>query len=297
MLVEEFDSPMDLDSDPIWTWSDGGLIEGQIRYVKEGIKFEDGKMKIEVSDGAPRNVQTCSHAETALITEKKLSSGEIRTKHNMFRYGRYEARIKAPSVQPGDTTINGNFVATMFVFRDGKYKHWREVDIEITGNTVDALHTNVLSADDTWEWNAEMGEEEDTTVGTNERSAFHTYAIEWLPHRITWFFDGKIIRQKTGGKVPIPSLSTKIMMNTWVYDDRALFGGKEIENDHFPLHTEYDWIRFYKWDGDLHYPCAGMGTQCLTKDDRYLSSNNPCDGIPQEGTVYGKQPCTAVCHR
>ena len=45
-LVEEFDSPLDLDSDPIWTWSDGGLFEGDVRFVKQQIRFEDGKMKI-----------------------------------------------------------------------------------------------------------------------------------------------------------------------------------------------------------------------------------------------------------
>lgn len=25
---QEFDEPLDLDSDPVWTWSDGGLTEG-----------------------------------------------------------------------------------------------------------------------------------------------------------------------------------------------------------------------------------------------------------------------------
>jgi len=242
-------------------------------------------------------VESCSHAETAVIPPKALSSGEMRTKHNMFRYGRYEASIRAPEVKPGNTKINGNYVATMFLFRDSKYKHWREIDIEILGNTVDSLHTNVLSADDTGEWNADMGEEGDDEMGTNLRSHFHTYAIEWLPYRITWFVDGKVVRQKKDGKkIPIPKLATKIMMNLWVFDERALFGGKDIKNNHYPLHSEYDWFRFYKWDGDTHYPCAGMGTQCLTSDDRYLSSNNPCDGIPNEGTVFGKPACKARCN-
>jgi beta-glucanase (GH16 family) len=295
--VEEFDRPIDLEKDPIWTWSDGGLIEGQMRFVKEGIKFDDGKMKIEVSNRSYSGVQRCSHAEATEIPPKELSSGEMRSRHNMFRYGRYEARIKAPCVQPGNTRINGNYVATLFVFRDGKYRHWREVDVEITGETVDSVHTNVLSADHTAKWSEDMDEEKDMKVGTNVRAGFHTYAIEWLPHRIRWYFDDKLIREKkTGGKVEIPSLSTKIMMNTWVFDHRAMFGGREIWNDRFPLHTEYDWFRFYKWDGDRHYPCAGLGTQCLTSDDWYLSSNNPCDGIPQKGTVQGKTVCVAKCH-
>merc|ERR1719499_1321771 len=47
-IVEEFDAPLDLDTDPIWTYSDGGLTEGQVRFVKEGILFRDGKMMVEV---------------------------------------------------------------------------------------------------------------------------------------------------------------------------------------------------------------------------------------------------------
>jgi beta-glucanase (GH16 family) len=292
-MVEEFDSPIDLDRDPIWTWSDGGLIEGQVRFIRDAIKFSDGKMKIEVGRGT--NHESCSNAETVVISQKNLTSGEMRTRHNMFRYGRYEVSMKAPLVQPGNKVVDGNYVATMFVFRASKIKHWREIDIEVTGEGVDTMHTNVLSADHTAEWRADIGEEASHKVHVNLRSHFHTFAFEWLPHRITWYFNGKVIREKRGGKVPIPDLSGKIMMNTWVFNYLAMFGGKKLKNDHFPMHTEYDWFRFYKWDGDAEYPCSGMSTQCLTSDDKFLSSNNPCDGIPQTGTVYGEAPCIAHC--
>merc|ERR1712151_157417 len=63
------------------------------------------------------------------------------------------------------------------------------------------------------------------------------------------------------------------------------------------MHSEYDWFRFYKWDGDKEYPCLAMDESCLTPDDLYLASNNPCDGIEQKGTVGGKKPCKAVCTR
>ena len=43
---EEFNAPLDLDSDPVWTWSDGGLYEGAVRFVKQQISFSGGKMKI-----------------------------------------------------------------------------------------------------------------------------------------------------------------------------------------------------------------------------------------------------------
>lgn len=296
MLVEEFNSPLDLDSDPIWTWSDGGLIEGQIRFTKNNIKFGDGKMKVHVSR-SPAHEQSCSNAEVAMIPPKALSSGEMRSRYNMFRYGRYEVRMKAPSVQPGNTHVNGNYVSTFFVFRDAKYKHWREIDFEITGDSPASVTTNVLSADNTDKWKNGIQESEQHKVQFNTRSEFHTYAFEWLPNKITWYIDGVKVREKHTGGVRIPDLAGKIMMNLWMFDDRALFGGPEIKNNQYPMESEYDWIRFYKWDGDSHYPCSSMDSSCLTSDDKYLSSNNPCDGIPQVGTVYGKTPCHASCHR
>ena len=43
------------------------------------------------------------------VASKPLVSGELRTRRNMFRYGRYEVRMKAPDVQPGNPDIDGNW--------------------------------------------------------------------------------------------------------------------------------------------------------------------------------------------
>ena len=85
------------------------------------------------------------------------------------------------------------------------------------------------------------------------------------------------------------------MMNWWIFGDNYGFGGKHGANNRYPMAAEYDWFRFYRWSGETQYPCAGMGSSCLTEDDNYLTGNNPCDGIAQVGTVYGKTPCTASC--
>lgn len=86
------------------------------------------------------------------------------------------------------------------------------------------------------------------------------------------------------------------MLNLWIYDGRA-FGGKHPENNRYPMVAEYDYFRFYKWDGDTEYPCENMSTKCLREDDKYLSGNNPCDGIPQIGLLLGKVPCQAECKK
>eukprot|EP00928_Gymnodinium_smaydae_P075995 TRINITY_DN58_c0_g1_i1.p1 TRINITY_DN58_c0_g1~~TRINITY_DN58_c0_g1_i1.p1 ORF type:complete len:1537 (-),score=346.89 TRINITY_DN58_c0_g1_i1:167-4777(-) len=294
-LVEEFDEPLDLSTDPIWTYSDGGLSEGKVRFVKDAITFKDGKMRIEVSNKGLPQGQSCSHAEVGYVGHKSHTSGELRTRLNLFRYGRYEVSMKAPSVRPGDTHTNGNYISTMFAYRDAKFKHWSEIDIEVTGDRSNAVTSNVLKADGVSSWSPGIQATQQFFLKDfNSREQFHTYAFEWLPKKITWFIDGEVRRQHTGGRVPVPSLSTKIMMNLWVFNGGG-FGGHQVYNNHYPMHNEYDWFRFYKWDGDDKYPCAAMDKSCLTEDDMYLTSNNPCDGIEQLGSLHGRRACTAKC--
>lgn len=300
MLVEEFEEPLDLETDPIWTWSDGGLSEGQVRFVKEALKFKNGKLIIEAAEEPPRIVpQACSHAEGGFVTPKRYTSGEIRSRHNMFRYGLYEVSMKAPSVQPGNTVVDGNYIATMFAYRAAKFRHWREIDIEVTGDAVNAVTMNVLNADNTANWSPQIASvKQYRPQGVNVREEFHTFAFSWLPGGITWYLDGREIATHRPGRdsLPIPNLSTKIMMNLWIFNTLYDFGGKFGANNRFPMHTEYDWFRFYKWNGDGDYPCHDMTDSCLTDDDRFLSSNNPCDGITQVGDRL-HQPCLAACIR
>lgn len=299
-LVEEFEEPLDLDADPIWTWSDGGLSEGLVRFHREGISFADGKMRLTVDEAGNGDAspESCSHAEYSTVFNKPLLSGELRTRYNMFRYGRYETRMRAPSVQPGNTTINGNYIATMFVFRTPKFLNWREIDIEVTGNGPNTVTTNLITANDTFTWNADIQEVESHTVdGLDSRGEFHDYAFEWLPERITWYLDGEVMQERlsTDGGLPIPEMSAKIMMNLWIFNGGG-FGGTEGANNQYPMQSEYEWFRFYKWEGDDKYPCAGMNpAACLTEADQVLSSNNPCDGIPHVGQVNGRDACQATC--
>eukprot|EP00439_Symbiodinium_sp_Y106_P049379 s248_g6.t1 len=85
------------------------------------------------------------------------------------------------------------------------------------------------------------------------------------------------------------------MMNLWIFGPKANFGGRQIDNNRYPMTSEYDWFCFYKWDGETTYPCQGFSTSCLSSDDRYLDGNNPCDGQPMLGTWKGQGACTASC--
>jgi endo-1,3-1,4-beta-glycanase ExoK len=301
-LVEEFDDALDLNNDPIWTWSDHG--DGTVRFTQEQITFKDGKMVITVDRVENREdikTENCTMARTGTRPRDQwdqLYSGEMRTKYNQFRYGRYEVSMKAPSVKPGDTTTNGNYIATMLTSKEANDLQLRKIDIEVTGNSPGSVGTYALWANGQRSSSGENWAAQDRkdVPDLNARESFNTYAFEWLPNNITWYLNGEYFRHydhysatDAGFNVrEIPELAGKILMNLFVYTGTG-YGGPELDNNEYPFSVEYEWFRYYRWDQDFHYPCEDLhNPSCLTPTDLHKYANNPCDGIAQEQTE-----CTA----
>ncbi len=284
-LVEDFDVAIDLDTDPIWTWSDGGPPEGATRFKKENITFEAGSMKITAKEEFVAGGQ--SYAEnTANYAEKDLSSGEMRTKFNNYRYGRYEARFKAPTVGGAQPP---NYISTLFVFRTPKFQEWREVDIELLGDAPTGSTTNVIYANNQGGWSPDIQEfirefpagNGAMPLPTIDTLGFNTYAFEWTPTQIRWYVNDVMIRVKDPGGIMIPDNSAKIMMNLWIFPSTGLGGDPNNNIGHYPFNSEYDYIYFWKWDTEDFYPCSPTPT-CLqgrTPDDLDEAKNNPNDGL------------------
>jgi beta-glucanase (GH16 family) len=270
-LVEEFNAPIDLVNDPIWTYSDGHP-DGPVRFVKDHVSFDGGYMNLSM-DATPV-AGSHSYAEEEDVTDRAYSSGEFRSKYNNYRYGRYEANYKPPAVQPGNTMINGGYVATLFIFRTPKFTQWREIDLEKTGDNSNMMATNLINGDNKAAWGPDFADTGNpATLPFNARDDFHTYAFEWTSAGVTWYVDDQMIRQQLGpAKLPIPDMSAKIMMNLWW----GSFGG-DGANNMYPLVTQYDWFRFYKWDMDTTYPMDDP--TMLPETDRDGSKNNPEDGV------------------
>lgn len=290
-VVEDFTEALDLDADPIWTWSDGGFETH--RFRKEAISFAAGKMVLTLSnDPQPAS---CSFSNTGNIPqERPRVSGELRSKHNWFRYGRYEARLKVPSVKPGDAVTNGNYITSLFTYRQPACQEWREIDLEVTGDSAFHLGTNLITADQDCNFSEDKQQIQYFDLPGNFRTDFQTIGFEWLPTSIEFYYlgaDGKPVslRKLTGPKVP--QLSAKIMANLWVFNDSYAFGGPLGANNVYPLKAEYDFIRFYKWNQDAQYPCSDMSTACLAATDLDLTANNACDGVPRTGDVSSCKQC------
>jgi beta-glucanase (GH16 family) len=212
-----------------------------------------------------------------------LKSGELRTKFNNFRYGRYEVRMKSAD-------MTGNYIATMFTYRTPGFQEWREIDVELLGDKPNTVLSNLIVANNQALWSPDIEEPaynypfglapSGLPAGYNNRTAFHTYAFEWTPNQIRWFVDDLMVRVKQTGigedNLPVPELPSKIIMNTWVFPNSD-FGGNPALNT-YPFTTEYEWFRYYKWDGEVHYPCANPPA-CLDPTDLDYSKNNSEDGI------------------
>jgi len=292
-LVEEFGEPIDLDADPVWTWSDGALPGGAVRFVKDGVKFENGRLVLEAKTAEPGSpTQSCSHAEAAWIDDKPMVSGEMRARHNMFRYGYYEAKMRTLGLRRHNTTASGGSVSSFSVFRDARFKQWRDINIELSDEPYASVTARVLHANSVAHPGLEAEAHMSCSAGDrNLEDEFHTYAFEWLPTSITWYLDGvPIAHHASNEEPPIPELPGKVMMNLWVLDGGTGSGDVAAASGLRPLRSEYEWFRYYRWNGEHTYPCAAFSDGCLTEEDLLFGSNNPCDGL-----AHGAG-CTAACH-
>jgi hypothetical protein len=275
-LAEEFDAPVDLDADPVWTWSDGGPPEGQARFQEPAITFANGQMIITATaTNVPAGTSYAEPAQnmmTGTAHACAVQSGEFRTKYNNYRYGRYEAKLTAPIEDMGGA--DGNYLSTLFAFRTPKWQDWNEIDIELEANIKNLVAWNMVNAQGRTGYPADKADAGNGMVpgvtGFNITNA-HTYAFEWTPTKVVWYTDGVMIHMDSGGAAAVPTKSAKIMMNLWVFASAAAFGNPA--NNKYPFHATYDYFRFYKWNMETTYPVADPKT--LPTDDTDYSKNNP----------------------
>ena len=280
--AEDFCAPLDLDKDPIWTWSDGAPADGDTWFQKSQLGFADGKMTITaIPMNSPAGYTSFSesgyNSDTGKPTTRHFLSGELRTKYNNYRYGRYEARFKTPTAN-ADVT-KGGYLSTLFAFRTPKWQTWNEVDLELepmdgTTSIIHQVASNVVYSKNTgasvptYPGGANL-DNMPTGVANYVQTETHTYAFEWTATKITWYLDGNKIREYSGPTPKVPDLSAKIMMNLWVF--LGTHFGDPTQNT-YPLKSEYEWFHFYKADGET-YPCSPTPT-CLQPADTAFAKNN-----------------------
>lgn len=112
------------------------------------------------------------------------TSARLRTKGlREFRYGRIEARMRLPTGQ-------GIWPAFWMLPTGSPYGGWAasgEIDVMESINIPSSVH-GTIHFGGAWPRNTSNGGE--FAPGSDLSDAFHVYAIDWEPDRMTWSFDG-----------------------------------------------------------------------------------------------------------
>lgn len=252
----------------LWRPGDGAVGgESICRFQDQGVIVEDGRLKLIVRPEAVPPSYSKDHEQEKGPYD--YVCGELRTVDDRrFHYGRFEARMKAPN----RATASG-YISSLFTYRfdtdpnsdTPESTEWEEIDVELEGGRPDKFQANLIYGKDTWEWwrTRVYGAWEDK-IEVGPVDEWRVFAIEWLPDSIRWYVDGELVKTLTADDIdckpdciapqekptPIPNNPTTIFMNFWIPNDdiQDYFGGNK-ERNQYPMTTEYDWFRYYRWDG------------------------------------------------
>lgn len=251
-----------------WRTGDGAVGgESKCRFHPEGVAVEDGILRLFVKEQSVPGSWSFDHEQEKGPYD--YICGELRTRDEVkFHYGRIEARMKAPNRE----TASG-YISSLFTYRFDKDPassqpdsiEWEEIDVELEGGRPDKFQANLIYGKDTWEWwrTRVYGAWEDK-IEVGPVDDWRVFAIEWLPDSISWYVDGELVKTLSATDIdcdpeclppqelptPIPNNPTTIFMNFWipVDDVQDYFGGNK-ERNQYPMTAEYDWFRYYAWDG------------------------------------------------
>jgi beta-glucanase (GH16 family) len=262
------DERFDRFDEALWRKGDGAVGgESMCRFQPQGVRVENGVLKLVVSEETIPPGWSFDHEQEKGPYD--YSCGELRTRDEVrFHYGRIEARMKAP-----DRDVASGYISSLFTYRFDTDAasltpdsiEWEEIDVELEGGRPDKFQANLIYGKDTWEWwrTRVYGAWEDK-IEVGPVDDWRVFAIEWRPDSIRWFVDGELVKTLTASDIdclpncippqekptPIPDNPTAIIMNLWIPVDAVqdYFGGNKRRNQ-YPMTAEYDWFRYYAWDG------------------------------------------------
>lgn len=182
-----------------------------------------------VSNGMLNLTATPTPASIAsLVNNYKYISGEVNTYHSFSQtYGLFEMSAKLPAGQ-------GLWPAFWLVPADGTWPP--ELDImEQLGQDPTTYYTTVHSNTITGGYTSQADHVANTSTG------FHTYAVDWEPDYITWYFDGQVV-----DKVATPSDLNKPMYMILNLGVGGNWPGPADSTTPFPATMQVDWVKVYQ---------------------------------------------------
>lgn len=255
-LDERFDS---LNTN-VWAKGDGAVgSESICRFTSNGVQISNGLLELVVrKEFVPAS---WSNNHQGWKGDYSYSCGELRTvPSKRIKYGRFEARMKAPS-----RSVATGYIGSLFTYvHEGSPREWEEIDIELEGGRPDKMQANLIYGVNVADWNGtrQWGAWEHK-IDTAPVDQWRVFAFEWTPTAMRWYVDGVLVKtldqdwldcypscvSPQVSYTPVPDNLTDLMMNFWIPNDSVQdnFGGNRYGNV-YPMTMQYDWVRIYSYD-------------------------------------------------
>jgi beta-glucanase (GH16 family) len=177
-----------------------------------------------------RGSTTNSDGERFAYTSGLVTSGGIRGARQpgfQFTYGYLEARIWLPA---------GKGIFPAFWLLDSNYSDASEIDVmETIGSEPSTLQMHFHGSRGTY------GSAYADPRGL--AGAWHTYALNWQPGRLTWYLDG--VQRATLARSDVPSNPHYVLLNLAV-GGRNSWPGAPASATPFPAVMKVDWLRLWQ---------------------------------------------------
>nr|WP_299338380.1 family 16 glycosylhydrolase [Allomuricauda sp.] len=191
------------------------------------------KENISILKGQGLEMKTLKKAKG----KKEYSSASIVTSSE-YLFGKFEVEMK-PIKSEG-------IITAFFLHRNDP---WQEIDFEFLGNDTTKFLTNIYYNPGHVGSNNNFGNRGTPItikLGFDASESFHKYAIEWSPHEIRWYVDGKLVHVRANWEpTPIPDLPMQFFLNTWPTISEELAGN--INNANLPKCTLVKNVGIYTW--------------------------------------------------
>jgi hypothetical protein len=176
----------------------GGQVLGRTLFRSTSFpEVKNGNAIIAVDSYNPEDVSYFSFYGNDVMSNKLIPLTG-RAIHVKFR-------AKMDTSTPG--IVCGIF---LFAFRSGTSGLHDEIDFEFVTSVPNAIMTNSYSNEPLG-----AGHPEFTYYDSGTVTDYHTYEIKWETDKVSWFVDGRLVREDTDH---VPVIPMEIHLNAWVAD-------------------------------------------------------------------------------
>lgn len=206
-------------------WSNGS--HQSCVWTADNVRLVDNKIELSLTD-TPRK-------------DHPHSCGELQTTA-FYGYGTYEVRMKAAPAHTG-------MVSAFFTYTGPSHgQPHDEIDFEFIG-------AREKSVDASYHAKGNGGRIQSVALDFDPRAGFNDFALHWTPDRLTWYANGKVLREvtrtedeeypTTPGKIIISIWSGTAQLNDWL--GPFTYPGQ-------PIVASYEHIAFTKLGDDCQFP-------------------------------------------